>query len=755
MRHALARASLALIVALHGLSAPAAASTASRVLVTDANGTPVAQAEIVALVRGRATTLGRTDAAGVALVTLDGPRTLVARIGERASAPVTSDGESIRLVLPLAEIAHLRARSATPQAPTVSAASESAVAFDDVAAARSLLPNYRSHAEGGSGNATLNGVPLQLPAGPGGRTGGHDDPGIPSDLIESFTATAADDGTVTPNYHVLSPTGARSLKLSSALGGFDSALLKLSASAVVKKFGYALVAVRGGDDGSLANRTLTDSSGLSYDHSTGARHTDASLSLSYQLGTTQINAVGIGSRRTGRDVGDTMPGAVLQGYGPDTQATADSAFGYVIAAQTHGRDSFHALDARYAGGAGEDVRAANAFASGYRYSGGYDELAFSRAFGPAALSLKATATQTTTVGYASAGGHDAATLSRAGQQTFGVRYERNDGSRGYAAGADVLHRNGPFAGTALEGNASVRTALGAYALGLTLLHQQAQTLESYGVTAYQLSPPAAASFTCDRPSATISAPAQVSGSHPHADTVTASVKRRFGGGASISAGGFASEGRDMLVSPTATLSADPGAAYLDGLQRAYGALCGGAGLTPDAIYVRRFVTVPRLRGREMYADAIVPLGALRGELTYERYSLVAPVVPVPAPGTVSTLVAGGQIGGVPLHRANALFSYRKARAVYALALQYVSANNADALPAHLTATLGAQVPLGPGIVSGSLENAFHAYDAAYASSRWAVGLPTNGAPVPTIASPLRSTWRLRYTVPLGPNSAHR
>ncbi len=754
MRHALARASLALIVALQALAAPAAAASASRILVTDPSGTPVAYAEIVALAQGRATTLGRTDAAGVALVTLDGPRTLVARVGERASAPVTSEGENIRLVLPLTEIAHVRARSATPQAPTVSASSESAVAFDDVAAARSLLPNYRSHAEGGSGNATLNGVPLQLPAGPGGR-GSHDDPGLPSDLIESFSATAADDGTVTPNYHVLSPNGTRSLKLSSALGGYDSALLKLSTSAVVKKFGYALVAVRGGDDGSLAHQTLTDSSGLTYDHSTGTRHTDASLSLSYQLGTTQINAVGIGSRRTGRDIDDTLPGAVLQGYGPDTATTRSSGFGYVIASQTHGRDSFHLLDARYAGGAGEAVYGANGFSSGYRYSGGYDELAFSRAFGPAALSFKATATQTTTVGYAGANGYEAATLARAGQQTFGVRYERNDGPHGYAAGVDVLHRNGAFAGTALEGNASFRTTAGPYALGLTLLHQQAQTLESYGVGAYQLSPPAAASFTCEQPSATVGAPALTSGSHPHADTLTASLKRRFGSGATISAGGFASEGRDMLVAPTSTLSADLGPAYLTGLQHAFGALCGGAALAPDAIYVHRYQTVPRLRGREAYVDAVIPLGALRGELTYETYSLVAPVVPAPAPGTVSTLIAGHQVDGIPLHRANLLFSYRKAHAVYALALQYVSDNNADALPAHLTATLGAQVPLGPGILSGSLENAFHTYEGAYASPRWAVGLATNGAPVPTIASPLRSTWRLHYTVPLGPNSAHR
>ena len=523
---------------------------------------------------------------------------------------------------------------------------------------------------------------------------------------------------------------------------------------MVKKFGYALVAVRGGDDGALAGRTLADSSGLTYDHSTAARHTDASFSLSYQLGTTQLNAVGIGSRRTGRDVDATLPGALLQGYGPDTATTRTSGFGYVIASQTHGRDSFHLLDARYAGGAGEDVRGANPFTSGYRYSGGYDELAFSRAFGPAALSLKATATQTTTVGYAGAGGYSAATLSRAGQQTFGVRYERNDGPHGYAAGVDVLHRNGAFAGTTLEGNASFRTTAGPYALGLTLLHQQAQTLESYGVGAYQLSPPAAAGFTCEQPSATIGAPALTGATHPHADTLTATLKRRFRG-ATISAGGFASEGRDMLVAPTASLSTDLGPAYLGGLQRAFGAVCGGAALAPDAVYVHRFQTVPRLRGREAYVDAVLPLGALRTELTYETYSLVAPVVPAPAPGTVSSLIAGRQIDGIPLHRANLLLSYRRSRAVYALALQYVSANNADALPAHLTATFGTQVPLGPGILSGSLENAFHTYEGAFASPRWAVGLATNGAPIPTIASPLRSTWRLHYTVPLGPTSAHR
>jgi hypothetical protein len=748
-------AGLGLLLVLQSFAAaPAAAATASRVVVVDASGTPVAGAQIVALAGGRTTTLGQTDAAGVALVTLEGRQTLSARLGRRNSPPVSSDAQTIRLVMPLLEIAQVHARTTTSPNRTVSRNSESVVAFDDVATARSLLPNYRSRAEGGSGSEMLNGVPLQLPADPHARGGGAE-PGVPSDLIESFSATQADDGTVTPNYHVLTPDGTRTLRLTSGLGVSDDAMLKLALSNTIKKFGYALVAASGRDDGALAHQTLLDSSGASYDHSTATRRLDTSVSLSYQLGTTQINAVGIGSHRQGRAIDDALPGALPQGFGPDADATRDSRFEYVIAAQSHGRDSYHLLDARYAGGADQDVRDGAGFRSGYAFSGYYDELAWSRSFGRDVLTAKATATATSTLGYAGPAGALATTVARAGEQTLGLRFERNDGQRGFGLGADVLHRNGAFAGTALEARANARTVVGPYALALTALHQQAQTLEAYGAGAYQLSPPASAAYDCTAGAATVTAPAQVGGVHPHSDTLTATVKRNFRSGATVTAGGFVSEGRDMLVDPVSSLgvAVDPG--YVSALQRTYAGLCGGAQLAGERIFMQQYQTVPRLRGREFYLDGVLPLGALRGELTYETYSLAAPVVPAVPAGTVSSLVAGGQLAGIPLHRANLLLSYRHGGVVYASALQYVGGNNAQNLPGYLRATFGAQAPLGPGVLSGSVENALGAYAGAFTSPRWAVGLASNGAPIPTLAVPLRTVWRLHYTLPLGaPRASH-
>jgi hypothetical protein len=456
-----------------------------------------------------------------------------------------------------------------------------------------------------------------------------------------------------------------------------------------------------------------------------------------------------------------MPGPIAQGYGPNAFTTKTSGFEYVIASQTHGRDSYHFLDARFAGGSTDDAQAALlagqpvGSVSGYRYSGSYDELALTRKFGSGALSAKATLTHTSTTGFVDATATSSTNAVDAGQETLGLEYESTHGQHGYGLALDTVHRLGLFAGTALEARAHLQTVIGSTSVRLAAMHTQAQTQDAYSATAYDLSPPSAASITCDQPSATISAPSHVASGHPQADTISANVRRSFKTGVQLSAGGFLSSGRDMLVFPTSqlTFALDPG--YLAELQRTYAALCPGQRLPSSNIFMQRYESVTRLTGREWFLDVAVPLGAWRAELTYETYSLFAPSLPADLAGVTTSLVPHAQLDGVPLHRANLLLSYRRRQTVAALALQYTSSNNAQNLPGHITAAIGVQVPLGPGMLAASAQNLLHAYNGTFVSSRYAVPLATNGQPIPTLATPLRPGWTLRYTLPVGPASSNK
>jgi hypothetical protein len=198
-------------------------------------------------------------------------------------------------------------------------------------------------------------------------------------LIDSFSAAQSDDGMVTPNYHLLAPTPRLAMRFTSGLGALDGSLWKAAVSGTARGLGLAVAAATGGDDGPLAGATLADVSGERYDHATHARHTDISLALSHAIGSTQINAAGFTSTKRADDIDPTLPGDILAGVGAGNATTNTSAFEYIIATQTHGRDAYHLLDSRFAGGNADDApNAAVAgvpagYAAGYRYSGSYDE----------------------------------------------------------------------------------------------------------------------------------------------------------------------------------------------------------------------------------------------------------------------------------------------------------------------------------------------------------------------------------------------
>jgi hypothetical protein len=176
-------------------------------------------------------------------------------------------------------------------------------------------------------------------------------------------------------------------------------------------------------------------------------------------------------------------------------------------------------------------------------------------------------------------------------------------------------------------------------------------------------------------------------------------------------------------------------------------LCPGALLPPSEIFAERYVTVPRLNGREWYTTLEIPVGALRADISYETYSLCAPAIPASLLGGATTLEPGKQIDGVPLHRASFVLSQAQNGTLAAVALQYVSDNNSAYLPGHVTASLGVQRAFRHATLALSVQNVLGGYTGAFISPRYAVPLFTQYGPIPTLASPVRRTWTLRYTIP--------
>ena len=367
-----------------------------------------------------------------------------------------------------------------------------------------------------------------------------------------------------------------------------------------------------------------------------------------------------------------------------------------------------------------------------------------RSFGSAALTAKITATNTSTTGYVTDSAFASAAAIAAGQETIGLDYEANKGPSNYGLSLDRARRLGDFAGTSLEARAHAGTTIHGTVVRLSAMDAQAQTQDAYSADAYNLAAPTTAAVTCGDPSTTVTGPSQTDGRHPQAETLDASIHRDLGHGASVTAGGFLSDGHDMLVFATSQLSSALDPAYRAQLAQNFGVLCPGETLAASDMYVQRYESVPSLTGREWFLDGTIPFGAFRAELSYETYSLFTSSGAPDLQNVATALVPGAQLAGVPLHRANALFSYARRRAVVALALQYTSVNNAENLPGHVTAALGAQIPFGAGVFAVSVQNLLGAYSGTYVSPRYSVPLSSTGAPIPTLAIPLRPVWSLRY-----------
>ncbi len=211
-----------------------------------------------------------------------------------------------------------------------------------------------------------------------------------------------------------------------------------------------------------------------------------------------------------------------------------------------------------------------------------------------------------------------------------------------------------------------------------------------------------------------------------------------------SAGGFVSATHDALVlslDDARAVGLQPG--YLDALSGRYQQLCGTAApLRAEDLFLTRYHTVGTRIGREWYASATAPVGRFTTTFSYETYGLTAFGVPAVAGRT--TLIAGAQLPGIPLHRASGLFSGRSGALEYAVGAQAVSGNNAAGLPGYVTFSAGLREQLHGGQLTLAAQNLGGTRAGWYASSALAAGVATTGGSVFAPAVPLVPVWSLKY-----------
>jgi hypothetical protein len=383
--------------------------------------------------------------------------------------------------------------------------------------------------------------------------------------------------------------------------------------------------------------------------------------------------------------------------------------------------------------------------SGYRFSGHYDELAFTRNFGRDSVTAKLTSTATTTAVFSDG----AESVARSGGGTLGLTFARSGSSSSLRAELTASHQTGAFGATQLNASLSGQRWGPRYRFDWSLYSAQAQLMQTYYAQALRLGVPSAASFDCDGHSAFAAGPSDVVARAPHVAAAKANLTRRFGERTQVTVGGFTSVTTNALA-----VAADSGAVafpagYTDALAAGYGSVCGGTPPAAPNVYLTRYVTVPRSIAREWYASVTTQAGPFTLTGAYETYSAFASGLPAPRAGVTTTLVNGAQLWNIPLHRASLLVAYPTARFTAAVGATYVSANNAAHLPAYVSGSAGVRVRAGNGFVSVSRQHLFGGATGVFTSARFAAATDTSGRPVQFLATPPQPTWTLRYDVRTG------
>lgn len=738
------------MTALAAFHTASAADLTVTVNVVETSGEPVPNAIITAISGDSTTFLAKTNASGTAVFVVPQGTVIGAAFQGRLSQRVTVQASFIRLVLAAPRIIG-KVTSIASGFSHVAGSSPAAVAAGNVANALGLVANYRSRAQGGSGQQLLNGIPLELPSAPSQNEATIG--GVPEDLVDSFEPTQADDGSVRPNFHLISPTPQTHASLSLEARSWLGSMLKATMSGHTGKLGYGFAIVNAGDQGVLASRTFLDVSGFAYDHSSNARHNDASAVLNYKLGTTDMSLAGVGSRGHQSDISQELPGDLPQGWGPGNYTLDDHGIAYVLASQQHGRDQLHALVVLFNGGLVDNANRAYfmgtpaPFSYGYSYSGSYDELAFTRVLPKESIGLKYRVTRVATSSFGQGPNYAALT----GEQGLTISYEHGLGSgrAGFSLGGE--QRQGSFPGKMLDAGAFLNFAVAGVDVSLSGHANGVQTQEASYVNVLQLSNPSTAQFTCDG-SALVTGPSNTNGIAPRASTIVAAISKNQSNGQLV-AGAFVSSTHNALqtVAVQGTAGLPPG--YFSALQTGYASLCASSALTQAGVYVENVVSVPRLLGKEWYVERKWNLGQWGADLSYETYSLTPQVLPPSVPVASSTLIQGTQISGVPLHRANAIVWYKGSSGfTVSFAATFVSSNNELNLPPYTMASAGVSVPMRDGALNASAQNVFDVFSGPFVSPAYGVPIPTLSSSLQTLGTPLPRTWRVQYVFRVGSHS---
>ncbi len=732
-----------LVLQLGSLTATSAFEPSSvSVTVTDPDGKHVAEAQIFDAAQP-AKPLAESGSDGTARLAVALGVKLYAVRGTARSQTATVAGDSLQLVLSYSTIVRVAAPRTSLEDRIYTANSAAAVVSGSPFDALGLVPNYRGASQGGVADMELNGTPLQLPPDSGG--GSNAGRALLGQLVESFSTAQADTGSLEPNLHLLMPAAQPRYGLTFGSGAFDAAQWKATAQGRTPALGYAFTLAGRSDEGLLASQTFRDASGLRYDHSDSWHGLGGTADLDFNLRSWHVQLVGIGDRASGADMPALDPGGGIPiGYGPGGTSGTTFGDGYVLATTTHGRDSLSVLDVRYNGSGNDDLAGAVFLGTpvgasdGYRYSGRYDELGLTRAFGTRSLTLKASDGETATTAF----GDGFTSGSSSGERRASLTYEERHRTVTANATLGVLSDDGDYQDRALFANAGAQGSSGAWRWSAAAFYAPAQALEAQRAPSVLLASPALASFDCPGASAVLQAPSELDPRHPRSLTLKATLERDMGRLGQFGLGGFLANTQDALVQSTERAVAGLPAGYAAQLTSYFDTLCAAGGA--PSIYQTRYRSVPSMRAQEWYVDDLLPLGSFALRASYETFSIETPYAPS---AFASTIVPDAQLPGIPLHRANLLLSRQFGRSLGALDVAYLSRNDAENLPSRIVLSLGASLALGAGHLDFSAQNALGAYDGRFTSPAYAQAVPlSDGSSLQTLAQPLPQRWSLRYTV---------
>ncbi len=611
----------------------------------------------------------------------------------------------------------------------------------------------------------LDGIPLNAPGS------AADLRSITSDLFSgasvSFSPVAgALGGSV--NYRTLEPTRAWQFGISQMFGTLSNSATIFSAQGTSGDIGLAYVQSMRSSDNQLAGQKYLDTSGFDYVHQ-GAVQTDGNLiKLRALLGGTQtLSAMFLSSSGYNDALCTVYNGVLPCGYGPDNanyrHLSLETLSDTALIGMTSVQLSLYGSQVR------SDRNLLNRYIdSVYSPFGTQTTGNTSGAALNAVLPSRERHTISFQANVQSANSQSVPLVPSAALFSEG----QANTSYGSFTITDAIHSNdrlslGEHVGIANANHTSSSLLAGFNAQWLPNAQDAFVGSLDYGNNGAGparfgvLSDPASLQFDCANNLAYGTGP----GSSPTGSTgltARATWQHRFGSIGEFSASAYHQNQNDTLINALVNGSALPPSyfppGYFDAAQAVYQS-SGGCGV-PTALFgpTNLYLNVP-VSGVNMIYEGIQLAGdfnvtrSLAAEPFYNT-QVVKPMTSNPLfDNAYSPIITGSQLPGVPLQQAGITFDYRTPRsAVEWLGdARYVSPGNRNYLPGYVTADVGVGVDFTHGSLTASWTNIFNKFGYEFASSSYAVGVPTvDSGALPEIARPLAPRQLLfTYAVKMG------